>query len=379
LGVFKVTGRDDLHSLVEKCWDLDHIGIKDRVRSAGMSKNFRRPKSAWSPQEIEVDEAMKVVKHENFYSCSIPWKTNPPDLSNNRIAVETRQKKTNSLDYLSKKGTSISEIDAVFQDQIKKGYIEEITDPAEIDREDCFYIPYFPVIDRSRPTTKVRVVFDAAAKTRNGASLNSRILKGPNRLQDLFTILLSFRKFEVALTADISEMFLQCRLSEPDRRYHRFWWNDKYWQWTRILFGNQSSPDISQKVLEINAELYEDQYPHAAETIKNYCYMDDAIRSVETIAEGIAIVKEMDPLLSHADMKMRKFHSNKAEVLKVLPKEWLSAKVNFDKEDGSIFEPSKVLGIIWNANIDSFIFTSKFKSELDFIERQGISDFRILD
>ena len=91
MGVYKVTGRDDLHLLVEKCWDLDHIGIKDRVRSAGMSKNFRRPKSAWSPQEIEVDEAMKVVKHDNFYSCCIPWKTKPPDLSNNRVAVEKRQ------------------------------------------------------------------------------------------------------------------------------------------------------------------------------------------------------------------------------------------------------------------------------------------------
>jgi hypothetical protein len=52
-------------------------------------------------------------------------------------------------------------------------------------------------------------------------------------------------------------------------------------------------------VLEVNAELYKDQFPHAAETITNYCYMDDAIRSVETIAEGISIVQEMDPLLSH--------------------------------------------------------------------------------
>jgi len=84
----------------------------------------------------------------------------------------------------------------------------------------------------------------------------------------------------------------------------------------------------------------------------------------------------MDPLLSHADMKMRKFHSNKAEVLKVLPKEWLSAKVNFDKDKGSIFEPSKVLGIIWEANKDQFIFASKFKSDLDFIERQGLTDFK---
>ncbi len=137
--------------------------------------------------------------------------------------------------------------------------------------------------------------------------MNSKIQKGPNRLQDLFSILLSFRKFEIALTADILEMFLQCRLSDEDQNYHRFWWNGRYWQWTCILFGNLSSPDISQKVLEVNAELYKDQFPHAADTITNYCYMDDAICSVETIAEGISIVQEMYPLLSHADMKMREF------------------------------------------------------------------------
>jgi len=74
--------------------------------------------------------------------------------------------------------------------------------------------------------------------------------------------------------------------------------------------------------------------------------MYDAICSVETIAEGISMVQEMVPLLSHVDMKMRKFHSNKVDVLKELLKEWLSAKVYFDKDKRSTFEPSKVLGII---------------------------------
>jgi hypothetical protein len=98
--------------------------------------------NARSPQEIEVNEAMKVVKH----SCSIPWKTNPPDLSNNGSAVKTQQKKTNSLDYLSKKGTSISEINAVFQDQIKKSYIEEITHPADMIEKIVFTFPTFQLL-----------------------------------------------------------------------------------------------------------------------------------------------------------------------------------------------------------------------------------------
>jgi len=40
--------------------------------------------------------------------------------------VLARQIRTNSSDYLVKKGTSLKEIDEKFQDQITKGYIEKI-------------------------------------------------------------------------------------------------------------------------------------------------------------------------------------------------------------------------------------------------------------
>ena len=114
---------------------------------------------------------------------------------------------------------------------MEKGYIREVTDPKDIHRDDCNYIPYFPVVRPDRTSTKVRVVFDAAAKNRDKQSLNSQIEKGPNRLQDLFGILLRFRQYAIALTADILEMFLQCRLDPNDSRYHRFWWDERFWEW----------------------------------------------------------------------------------------------------------------------------------------------------
>ena len=88
----------------------------------------------WSPHEVEVDSKMKVVRNdkENFYTCSIPWKTTPPELRNNLSMVSTRQERTNSAEALIVKGTSKEAIDAIFLNQIEKGYIEEITDPKEI-------------------------------------------------------------------------------------------------------------------------------------------------------------------------------------------------------------------------------------------------------
>ena len=235
---------------------MDNLGIKDKVRSCGLSKNYKKPESEWTPTEKEIDDTMIVTFHPestgvpSFYSCAIPWKSKPPCLVNNMKQVIARQTKTNYGGYLTKKGTSIEEINSKFLDQVKKGYIEKVTDQVELSREDSYLINYFPVVDRVRDTTKVRIVFDAAAKDKSGRSLNSQINKGPNRINDLFTILLKFREFKYAVTADISEMFLRIRLEEDDKRYHRFYWNEQIWQWTRTLFGNRASPDMSQKVYQ---------------------------------------------------------------------------------------------------------------------------------
>ncbi|MBM3931204.1 MAG: hypothetical protein FJ336_08030, partial [Sphingomonadales bacterium] len=229
---------------------MDTIGIKDKVRTSGLSKNFKKPRSEWTPQEIEVDDMMIVKCHPaiggtpQYYSCSIPWKQNPPCLENNMKTVIARQTRTNYGAYLQKKGTSLEEIDKKFKDQLKKGYIEQVTDRKELSRLDSYYVNYFPVVDRIRDTTKVRIVFDAASKDKTGKSLNSEISKGPNRMNDLFTILLNFRKYKYAVTADISEMFLRIRLEEEDKKYHRFYWDKRIWQWTRTLFGNRASPDM---------------------------------------------------------------------------------------------------------------------------------------
>jgi hypothetical protein len=41
------------------------------------------------------------------------------------------------------------------------------------------YIPHHAVIRESSSTTKLRVVFNASCKTRNGTSINDHLLVGP--------------------------------------------------------------------------------------------------------------------------------------------------------------------------------------------------------
>ncbi len=84
--------------------------------------------------EMEIDDNMKVNyiptdgSNPAHYECSVPWKDGVPKLENNLSQVLNRQKNTNYSGYLEKKGTSIDEINKKFEDQLAKGYIEEVTD-----------------------------------------------------------------------------------------------------------------------------------------------------------------------------------------------------------------------------------------------------------
>ncbi|GFS39019.1 integrase catalytic domain-containing protein [Trichonephila inaurata madagascariensis] len=74
-----------------------------------------------------------------------------------------------------------------------------------------YYLPHHGVLKSQNNSTKLRVVFDGAAPTTSGRSLNDILLSG--RVQeDVFNIMLRFRKHKIVLTADIKQMFRQILL-----------------------------------------------------------------------------------------------------------------------------------------------------------------------
>jgi hypothetical protein len=100
-------------------------------------------------------------------------------------------------------------------------------------------------------------------------------------------------------------MFLRIRLTESDKRYHRFWWNGCFWQWKRILFGNRASPDISQKVITFHTLKLRDSYPEACDTLIDDTYMDDTIVSHPSEGECVKLVEDLPKVTEGMDMKIQ--------------------------------------------------------------------------
>ena len=73
-------------------------------------------------------------------------------------------------------------------------------------KTEIFYLPMHGVYKSTSSTTKLRVVFDASARSQNGVSLNDTLAVGPMLHPPLEQILLKFRTYRVPLTGDIGKM-----------------------------------------------------------------------------------------------------------------------------------------------------------------------------
>jgi hypothetical protein len=60
--------------------------------------------------------------------------------------------------------------------------------------------------------------FDGSCHSSNGLSLNDTLLIGPTVQQNLYSIVLRFRTYHIAFTADIAKMYRQVRIHEDDRK-----------------------------------------------------------------------------------------------------------------------------------------------------------------
>ena len=116
----------------------------------------------------------------------------------------------------------IKEYDTVIRDQLQRGIIEKVDQNQTAPNNRLQYLPHHPVVRRDKDTTKLRVVYDASAKTKTGHSLNSCLYKGPCLLPSIVDILVRFRYHRIALLADIEKAFLMVSVASPNQDALRF-------------------------------------------------------------------------------------------------------------------------------------------------------------
>ena len=184
-----------------------------------------------------------------------------------------------------------------------------------------FYLPMHTVRKESSVTTKVRVVFDASAKSTTGISLNDTLMVGPNIHPPLLDVLLRFRLHKVALTANVSKMYRAVKLAEADRDYHRFVWRSDPgnvladYRMTRVTFGVSASSFAANMAVKQNATDFKAKYPLAAEAVDKSIYVDDCLTGADTFEEAIQLQAELQDFFNEANLLLRKWNSSDTRAL----------------------------------------------------------------
>ncbi|XP_041673677.1 uncharacterized protein LOC121529787 [Drosophila eugracilis] len=206
----------------------------------------------------------------------------------------------------------------IMDDYVKKGYARRL-EAQEVQRFQegkVWYLPHFEVENPNKPR-KIRLVFDAAAKV-DGVSLNSALLKGPQRYKPLPAVLFHFREGAVGVCADIKEMFHQVLMQPKDR-------------------CAQSSTD-----------------PRAALAINEYHYVDDYVDSFASEDEAIAISTRVREIHAEAGFDLCRFTSSSASVVRALNPLESIASIGWTEAE------EKVLGMYWQPATDDFKFGVKY-------------------
>ncbi|XP_055526180.1 uncharacterized protein LOC129718951 [Wyeomyia smithii] len=227
------------------------------------------------------------------------------------------------------------------------------------DNREGYFIPHHAVFKETSSTTKMRVVFDASAKTTSGLSLNDIVRVGPTVQNDLQTVILRFCSHPVVLTADIRKMYRQVWINKDDRKFQKVIWMDnkgvrKIFELKTVTHGVASSPYHATKAL-IQLTIDEGKDFSLAEQVIRYdSYIDDFLTGGGSSEEVIRIYNALSSLLKRGGFEVHKFCSNDPKVLNEIPEDLQEKCISF-KETG-IENTVCALGLIWNSIDDFFTF-----------------------
>ncbi|CAD7006443.1 unnamed protein product [Ceratitis capitata] len=235
--------------------------------------------------------------------------------------------------------------------------------------EPHYYIPHHCVFKPSSTSTKLRVVFDASCRTSSQTSLNDILLVGPTIQQDLYMLLLRFRLYRFALTADVTKMYRQVLMNNNDCKYQYILWRAspdldlQTYQLNTVTYGTASAPYLAVRSLHYLADQSMDELPIGASAVKTSFYVDDFICGADDVDALHILKSEVIEVLRRGQFPLSKWHSNHPEFM-----ENQSVK-NLNICDEFI---TSTLGVTWHQRSDNFLFSFQSKKEHNMATKRTI-------
>ncbi|XP_058827744.1 uncharacterized protein LOC131687664 [Topomyia yanbarensis] len=222
-----------------------------------------------------------------------------------------------------------------------------------------YFIPHSCVVKPDSTSTKVRVVFDASAKTTSGVSLNDIQIVGPTIQRELFDQLIEFKTHDKVLMADIAKMYRLILITDQDTWLQCILWRYspekslKAYRLMTVTYGEASSSFLACRELHEVAEKYREINPNIANIIQQSFYVDNLMIGASTTTELMSMKQHIEQALLRHGFPLRKWAANDMCALAGIPEQDLKPLIQVGDQ-----EVIKTLGVAWNPNKDVFQFIS---------------------
>lgn len=341
--LMKLAVESTLEPLLLKFWEQERISTDDQSLSCD------------EQQAVSHFQDHLTRDEDGRYRVSLPRRQPTPELGRSRSTALRRFVHNESS--LRKRGMW-SQFHPAITEYGEMGHAERVPESdMRLPAAATFYLPMHGVVKDSSSTTKLRLVFDASARSSTGVSLNDTLLPGPSLYPLLTSVLTRFRTHPIGMTSDISKMFREIGLNTCEQNYHRFLQRGpegdiQDWRMSRLTFGVTSSPFLATQVLHQLADDYTLEHPKAAETIRSSFYVDDCLTGAEDLRQAVQLREELNQLCSKALMTLRKWRSNSSDLMNTIPLELReSSDLRIVSTPG---EHAKTLGLHWGTASDCF-------------------------
>ena len=321
-----------------------------------LSESAEQPETTLSSVETEVEkhyeETVTYSSTERRYQVTLPRKTDCPPLGESKR--QATQRYISNEASIEKRGVA-PEFQAQMQGYFDAGHAEPA--PPLKQGEQNFYLPMHSVVKQSSTSTKLRVVFDGSAFSSTGVSLNNLLQVGPTLHPPLADILMRFRTYPVALSADIAKMYREVELLPTDRDLHRFIWRPtrqhelQDFRMTRVTFGVSASPYLAIKTLQQTAKDHGAAHPVAANHICTSFYVDDFLAGAKTADEAKELYTQLRSILQRGGFNLCKWRSSSSEVINSIPVDLQEKLLTKDATSQTSAQP-KALGLQWDSKDD---------------------------
>ena len=345
---------EDLNAL----WDLDNIGIVS---------NDLDSKSKMVLKQFE--DSISYDENEGSYKVGLPWNSKKELLQTNYGTALGRlrslQRRFSQDTQYQKQYTNI------IKEQELKGFIEKVP-PSDIHKGSHIHYLSHHGVKKESETTPIRVVFDCSAMGSNGVSLNDCLETGPSLVPDLAGVLLNFRLYGYACTADIEKAYLMVQLRENDRDSVRFLFPENpadpdspchCYRFKVVLFGATCSQFLLNAVILYHLDKLELE-PALITQIKSGLYIDNLQNTSNSEGKLVQFFKIIRETFKAANLNLREWVSNSPQLQQLTTSEGLSAK----RQD-----QMKILGMEWRVQEDNLTFCTNLHDPQLTTKRQCLS------